>query len=54
MTPLLVSLMANTQGAGELPLLDTVLGIARMLLLPLIVGSCCGRCCFPGIAATRQ
>ena len=38
MTPLLVSLMANTQGTGELPLLDTILGIARMLLLPLIVG----------------
>lgn len=37
MTPLLVSLMADTQGQ-QLPLLDTVLGIARMLLLPLFVG----------------
>lgn len=39
MTPLLVNLMAHTQGAaGDLPLLDTILGIARMLLLPLVVG----------------
>lgn len=38
MTPLLVSLMADTQGMAELPLLDTILGIARMLLLPLVVG----------------
>jgi sodium/bile acid cotransporter 7 len=38
MTPLLVSVMASTQGVGELPLLDTILGISRMLLLPLIVG----------------
>ena len=38
MTPLLVSLMADTQGTGEIPLLDTVIGIARMLLLPLVVG----------------
>lgn len=38
MTPLLVSLMADTRSAGELPLLDKILGIARMLLLPLIVG----------------
>ncbi|MFT3847481.1 MAG: bile acid:sodium symporter family protein [Propionivibrio sp.] len=37
MTPLLVSLMAGAQG-GQPPLLDTVLSIARMLLLPLIVG----------------
>ena len=37
MTPLLVNVMANTQGS-QLPLLDTVLSIARMLLLPLIVG----------------
>ncbi len=37
MTPLLVSLMADTQG-HQLPLLDTVISIARMLLLPLIVG----------------
>ena len=47
MTPLLVSLMANTQGAGELPLLDTVLGIARMLLLPLIVGQLLRPLLFP-------
>lgn len=38
MTPLLVSLMAGAQGSGGLALLDTVLGIARMLLLPLIAG----------------
>jgi len=38
MTPLLVGLMASTRGAGGLPLLDTILGIARMLLLPLFVG----------------
>lgn len=38
MTPLLVNLMAQTQGAGDLPLLETILGIARMLLLPLAVG----------------
>ena len=37
LTPLLVSLMAHSQGDG-LPLLDTVLGIARLLLLPLVVG----------------
>lgn len=38
MTPLLVNLMANAHGAADLPLLDTILGIARMLLLPLVVG----------------
>lgn len=38
MTPLLVSLMANAHGAADLPLLDTIFGIARMLLLPLVVG----------------
>jgi len=38
MTPLLVNLMADAHGATDLPLLDTIVGIARMLLLPLIVG----------------
>lgn len=37
LTPLLVSLMAHSQG-GSLPLWDTILGIARLLLLPLVVG----------------
>ncbi len=39
MTPLLVNLMADTHGAsGDLPLLNTIISIARMLLLPLVVG----------------
>lgn len=39
MTPLLVSLMSKTHGsASDLSLLDTILDIARMLLLPLVVG----------------
>jgi sodium/bile acid cotransporter 7 len=36
-TPLLVSLMAHTQGEG-LPLGQTILGIAKLLLLPLLLG----------------
>ena len=37
LTPLLVSLMAHSRGEG-LPLLDTIVGIARLLLLPLLAG----------------
>ncbi len=37
LTPLLVGLIAQTQGQG-LPLLDTIVGIAKLLLLPLLAG----------------
>jgi sodium/bile acid cotransporter 7 len=37
LTPLLISLIAHSQGQG-LPLFDTILGIAKLLLLPLLAG----------------
>jgi sodium/bile acid cotransporter 7 len=37
LTPLLIHLMAGTE-AGGLPLLDTMLNIAQLLLLPIVVG----------------
>jgi sodium/bile acid cotransporter 7 len=37
LTPLLIGLIAHSQGQG-LSLLDTILGIARLLLLPLVTG----------------
>jgi sodium/bile acid cotransporter 7 len=37
LTPLLVSLMAHSHGEG-LPLLATVIGLTKLLLLPLVVG----------------
>lgn len=53
LTPLLVSLMASTSGAG-LPLGDAILDIASLLLLPFVAGQLLHRRLWPRLTPYRQ